>query len=110
MRAASAGLSSLEPLVLRLCEHAVEDRDAFRRHSRLVGSHEELRAREAVKHQDVAVRFATALVERGAPEDVATVAGQVAVACWTSGRSLAGDPGDLVAATADAFRAVLSLS
>jgi len=105
----AGAVTALEPLVLRLCERATSDLDAYRRHTLLVDAHEELRAREVVKHQDIANAFAKALLQHGAPLDVATVAGQLAVACYTSGRILATDPGDLVDATATAFRRTLAI-
>ena len=105
----AAAVSALQPLVLQLCAEATADRAAYRRHVLLVDAHEELRAREAVKHQYVASEFARVLVEHGAPPRVATIAGQLAVACYSSGRLLATDPSDLVSTTADAFRETLAM-
>jgi AcrR family transcriptional regulator len=102
-------LSALEPLVLHLCAKATEDRATYQRHTLLIDSHEELRAREAVKHQYIADEFAKVLMEHGAPVDIATIAGQLAVACYGSGRILANGPTDLVEATARAFREVLAM-
>lgn len=105
----AGALSALEPLVLQLCEQATMDLTSYQRHTLLVESHEELRAREAVKHQYIAQQFATVLLGQGAPRDVATLAGQLAVACYTSGRIVAGNPADLSDETATAFHTVLAM-
>ncbi|WIB12276.1 TetR/AcrR family transcriptional regulator [Curtobacterium sp. MCPF17_052] len=105
----AGALRALEPLVLRLCAQATTDLAAYRRHVLLVDAHEELRAREAVKHQYIAQEFTRVLLEHDAPLDVATIAGQLAVACYSSGRILATDPADLVTTTADAFRRALAM-
>ncbi|PZE37870.1 MULTISPECIES: TetR/AcrR family transcriptional regulator [unclassified Curtobacterium] len=102
-------LSALEPLVLQLCAQAISDLATYRRHTMLLDAHEELRAREAVKHQYIANEFTKALIMQNAPVDVATIAGQLAVACYYSGRILASDPADLVEGTADAFRKTLAM-
>jgi AcrR family transcriptional regulator len=105
----AGALSALEPLVLELCAKATEDRATYQRHTLLIDSHEELRAREAVKHQYIADSFAQVLTRHGTPVDIATIAGQLAVACYCSGRILASSPADLVEATATAFREVLTM-
>ena len=102
-------LSALEPLVLQLCAKATADLVAYERHTLLIDAHEELRAREAVKHQYIAGEFAQALMGQNAPLDVAIIAGQLAVACYYSGRILAGSPTDLSQGTADAFRKALAM-
>ena len=105
----AGAVSALEPLVLRLCVQATADVVSYQRHTLLVDAHEELRAREAVKHQDIANELAKALLEHDAPLDVATIAAQLAVACYSSGRILATDPSDLVTKTRDAFRSTLAI-
>lgn len=105
----AGALGALEPLVLRLCAQATGDVVAYQRHTQLVDAHDELRGREAVKHQDIADEFAKALLTRDAPLDVATMAGQLAVACYAVGRTLATDPNDLVTTTRDAFASTLAL-
>ena len=103
-------LVALEPLVMRLCAQATVDLPAYRRHVLLVAAHDELRAREALKRRDIAMQLATVLTEHGASTETATVAAQMAVACYSSGRQLAPDPADLVARTGDAFRRVLAIN
>lgn len=105
----AGALSALEPLVLQLCAQATVDLATYQRHTLLLDAHEELRAREAVKHQYIADEFAKVLMRHGAPFDVATIAGQLAVACYNSGRILAGSPTDLSAETATAFRKALAM-
>ena len=105
----AGALSALEPLVIQLVEYATADLDAYRQHALLVDMHEELRAREALKHQLVAFEFAQVLVKHGASFDIATTAAQLALACYSIGRTLAATPGDLVSATRAAFRNVLAI-
>ena len=105
----AGAVSALEPLVLRLCRQATADVVSYQRHTLLVDAHEELRAREAVKHQYIANEFAKALLKHDAPLDVATIAAQIAVACYSSGRILATDPSDLITKTRDAFRSTLAI-
>ena len=105
----AGAVSALEPLVLRLCMQATADAVSYQRHTMLVDAHEELRAREAVKHQDIANEFANALVAHDAPLDVATIAAQLAVACYSSGRILATDPSEVTTRTRDAFRTTLAI-
>lgn len=105
----AGALSALEPLVLQLCKQATSDVDAYQRHTLLVDAHEELRAREAVKHQYIANEFTKVLRAHDAPVDVATIASQLAVACYSSGRILASKPADLLGETATAFRKTLAM-
>jgi AcrR family transcriptional regulator len=105
----ASALSALDPLVLRLCAQAIADVAAYQRHMQLLDAHEELRAREAVKHQFIAGEFAKVLMRHDAPVDVATIAGQLAVACYCSGRILASSPADLVEETAAAIRKTLAM-
>ena len=101
-------LRALEPPVLELCRKATADPASYQRHTLLVSEHVELRAREALKHQDIAQQLATALREQGAPTTVATLAAHLAVACYTSSRILASDTISLPEKTRDAFQNVLS--
>ncbi|AJW77947.1 TetR/AcrR family transcriptional regulator [Clavibacter michiganensis] len=105
----AGALRALEPLVLRLCEQATADLGAYERHTRLLGAHDELRAREALKDQQIATALAQALVEHGAPPTIATTAAQLALACYSSGRILAAAPRDLARSTRAAFRSTLAM-
>ncbi|OUE20757.1 DNA-binding transcriptional repressor AcrR [Clavibacter michiganensis] len=105
----AGALRALEPLVIRLCEQATADPVAYERHERLLDAHEELRAREARKHQQMATGLAQVLVEHDAPPAIATTAAQLALACYASGRLLATAPGDLARRTRAAFRGTLAM-
>lgn len=102
-------VKALEPLVIELCERATSDLAAYDRHTRLLAAHEELRAREALKHQQISDELATVLLAHDAPPAIATLAAQLALACYASGRILATSPGDLATATRAAFRRTLAM-
>jgi len=106
----AGALSALEPLVIRLCEQATADLDVYQRHTMLLDAHEELRAREALKHQYIAKELAAVLLAHGAPPHLATMAAQLALACYSSGRVLAATPSDLTTATRAAFRDTLAMN
>ncbi|WP_094170617.1 hypothetical protein [Clavibacter michiganensis] len=105
----AGALRALEPLVLRLCEQATADLGAYERHTRLLGAHDELRAREALKtsrsrppsHRRSS---STALPRRSRPRRA-----QLALACYSSGRILAAAPRDLARSTRAAFRSTLAM-
>lgn len=105
----AGALSALEPLVVRLVEYATADVYAYQQHALLVDAHDELRSREALKHQLVAHGFAKVLEKQGAPFDIATTAAQLALACYSIGRTLSTNPGELVGVTRAAFRNVLAI-
>jgi AcrR family transcriptional regulator len=105
----AGALSALEPLVIRLCGQATADLAAYQRHTGLLDAHEELRARDALKKQQIATEFARVLHEHGARPAIATTAAQLALACYTSGHILAADPGDLITTTRAAFRRTLAM-
>ena len=106
----AGALSALEPLVIRLCAQATADLTAYQRHTLLVDAHEELRAREALKNQYISNEFAQVLLKHDAPPAVATLAAQLALACYSSGRILATGPGDLISRTRAAFRSTLAMN
>lgn len=103
------GLLALQPLVLRLCGHVTADREDYRRHEQLVEANVELRARSAAKMQLVAGRLGRLLVDQGWAVPVASLAGQIALACYWTARASGDDPELLVESTATAFRHVLAL-
>jgi AcrR family transcriptional regulator len=76
----AGALAALEPLVIRLCEQATADVDAYQRHTHLLEAHEELRAREALKNGVLSRELATVLLAHGAPPAIATTAAQLAAA------------------------------
>lgn len=105
----AGAVSALEPLVIRLCRQATADLAAYQRHALLLDAHEELRARDALKNQYIGKELAKVLLKHNAPPAIATLAAQLALACYYSGRSLAAHPGDLVAKTRAAFRSTLAM-
>jgi AcrR family transcriptional regulator len=105
----SAALSALEPLVIELCTHATADLAAYARHALLLDAHDELRAREALKHQSISGELARVLLGHGADPAIATMAAQLAVACYSSGRILAASPSELVTTTRAVFRSALAM-
>jgi len=81
-----AAIEQLLPIVLDLCEQAADDPDAYERRAKLLESHVELRARDALKAQQVAVRLSDVLRDRGTTEDIAVFAAQIALACYETAR------------------------
>lgn len=106
----AGALSALEPLVIHLCRLATADLAAYQRHTLLLGAHEELRARDALKNQYISNELAKVLLQHDAPLAIATTAAQLALACYSSGRILATSPRDLISATRAAFRSTLAIN
>jgi len=106
----AGAVSALEPLVIRVCTEATADLAAYQRHTRLLEAHDELRARDAVKQQQISYELAKVLLAHGAPPAIATTAAQLAVACYASGRILASGPADLVVETRAAFHRTLTIA
>lgn len=108
-RSVREAVEQLAPIVLDLCGRATADPEDYARHVRLLEEHLELRARDALKLQQVADRLTEVLVGRGADAGVAVLAAQVALACYQTARRRAQAPGDLVGQTRAAFDQVLVL-
>jgi AcrR family transcriptional regulator len=106
----AGALSALEPLVIQLCTQATADLAAYERRMVLLDAHEELRARDALKNQYISNELGKVLLEHGAPSAIATMAAQLALACYSSGRILATAPGDLITKTRAAFRSTLAMN
>ena len=106
----AGALSALEPLVIELCRQATADLGAYQRHMLLLDAHEELRAREALKHRYISSELAKVLVKHEVPSATATIAAELAVACYSSGRILATSPSDLITQTRAAFRSTLAIN
>jgi hypothetical protein len=92
-----------------LCAQAAADPEAYSRHFQLVEQHPELRARDAMKMQQIADKLGDLLIHRGSDEATALFAGQVALACYQTARRLGNNPHTLVDETRAAFRRVLTL-
>jgi hypothetical protein len=108
-RTPTEAVEQLRPLVLDLCDQAAGDRDAYQRHSDLLEQHLELRARDALKTQQLANRLGDVLRSRGTEETLAVFAAQIALACYRSARQRASTAGSLTQAAQDAFGEALEL-
>lgn len=108
-RTATEAVEQLRPVVLALCAQTTADPEGYARHVELVGRHPELRARDAVKRQEVADALSGLLVHRGSDEVTARFAAQIALACYQTAKSLGDDPRTLVDETRAAFTRALTL-
>nr|WP_119696574.1 TetR/AcrR family transcriptional regulator [Microbacterium halotolerans] len=106
----AGALSALEPLVIQLCRQATADLAAYQRHTLLLDAHEELRARDALKNQYISNELAKVLLKHDVPPAIATMAAQLALSCYSSGRILATAPSDLIPKTRAAFRSTLAIN
>lgn len=108
-RTPTSGLRALEPVVLRLCTRMTADPDGYRRHRQLIDDHPELGAREGVKLEVVAQRLGDLLVAHGWEGDTATLAAEIALACYRTARRTSPDPATLETATRTALHRALEL-
>lgn len=103
-------VAQLRDIVLSLCAEVTKDPDSYTRHYAFIAQNAELRARDALKMQDLANLLLGVLTSRGADERTAVFASQVALACYQIARARQGDqPHSLVADTRAAFDEVLAL-
>ena len=102
-RTAAEAVEQLRAVVVALCDYASENVDGYALHYELVEKHSELRAHDALKAQLIADRFTQLLVGRGTGEPTAVFAGQIALACYQTGRRRASSPSQLSAETSAAF-------
>ena len=108
-RNATEALGQLRPVILALCTQATADPDAYTRHFQLIEQHPELRARDAVKMQQIADQLSELLVRRGSDEATARFAGQIALACFQTARLLGNNPRTLADETQAAVSRALTL-
>jgi AcrR family transcriptional regulator len=108
-RDATEALEQLRPVLLALCTQATADPDAYARHFQLIDRHPELRARDAVKMQQIADKLSELLIHRGADEPTARLAGQIALACYQTAKRLGNNPHTLSDETQAAFNRALTL-
>jgi AcrR family transcriptional regulator len=106
---ATEAVEQLRPVVLALCAQATADPGAYARHFQLIGQHAELRARDAVKMQQIADKLSELLMHRGAGEATARFAAQIALACYQTAKSLGNNPRTLADETQAAFGRALTL-
>ena len=108
-RSATEAVEQLRPIVLALCAQAAADPEAYARHFQLIEQHPELRARDAVKMQQIADKLSDLLIHRGSDEATALFAAQIALACYQTARRLGNNPHTLVGETRAAFRRAFTL-
>jgi AcrR family transcriptional regulator len=108
-RSATEAVTQLRPIVLALCAQVTANPGGYTRHYQLVEQHPELRARDAVKMQQIADKLSDLLIRRGSDEAIAVLAGQLALACYQTAKRLGNDPRTLVDGTRAAFGRVLTL-
>lgn len=108
-RTAAEAIEQLRPIVLDVCAQAAVDPQAYIRHFQLIEQHPELRARDAIKMQQLAEKLSDILVHRGSDEATAVLAAQVAIACCQVAKRLGNNPHTLVDETRAAFGHVLAL-
>ena len=102
-------IEQLRPIVLDLCAHAAESLEAYDRRADLLQRHVELRARDALKNQQIASRLSELLQHRGAEGSTAVLAAQIALGCYETARQRARTAADLVRESGAAFDEVLAL-
>jgi AcrR family transcriptional regulator len=108
-RSATEAVEQLRPIVLALCAQAASDPEAYTRHFQLIEQYPELRARDAVKMQQIADKLSDLLIHRGSDEATAVFAAQIALACYQTARRLGNNPHTLVGETRAAFRRAITL-
>lgn len=101
-------IAMLKAVSERICAAVTSDPEQYVRRERLLAENPELEDRNARKHRMFAERMRHLLAERGASSETAVLAPRLALACYYTGRELAGgDPAALwpnVAAAFDAIR------
>ena len=103
-------IRQLREIVVTLCIQVTAEPEEYIQHYAMIDGHPDLQARDAVKQQRLARLLADILVERGAGTAMATLASQVALACYVAARQTAGqDPRRIVAETEQAFDQLLHL-
>jgi AcrR family transcriptional regulator len=108
-RDAAEALEQLRPVLLALCTQATADPDAYTRHFQLIEQHPELRARDAVKMQQIADKLSELLIHRGSDEATARFAAQIALACYQTAKRLGNNPHTLANDTQAALNRALTL-
>jgi len=102
-------VEQLRPIVLALCAQATADPDDYTRHFQLIEQNPELRARDAVKMQQIADKLSDLLVHRGSDEATARFAAQIAMACYQTAKNLGNNPRTLADEIQTAFSRALTL-
>ncbi len=108
-RNATGAVEQLRPVLLALCAQATADPEAYTRHFQLIEQHPELRARDAMKMQQIADKLSDLLIHRGSDEATARFAAQIALACYQTAKSLGNNPRTLADQTQAALKRALTL-
>jgi AcrR family transcriptional regulator len=108
-RTATEAVEQLRPIVLDLCERATADAEGYAWHCQLLEQHLELRARDALKLQQISDKLSAVLTDRGTEQATAVLAAQVSLACYQTARRRADTPGALPTAARAAFEQALTL-
>lgn len=104
-------LDQTRAFTVALVREWTADAEHFRRHERLLEANPELNDRAMRKYQRLAEAMSDNLRAKGTPEPAATLAPQLALACYRTARHVAGpDPAALAAALEDAFEQLIGLS
>jgi AcrR family transcriptional regulator len=97
-------IALLRAVAERICAAVTSDPELYVRRERLLTDNPELEDRNARKHRAFAERMRHLLAERGATSETAVLAPRLALACYYTGRELAGgDPAALWPNVAAAF-------
>jgi AcrR family transcriptional regulator len=108
-RNATEAVEQLRPVLIALCTQATANPEAYTRHFQLIEQHPELRARDAVKMQQIADRLSDLLTGRGCDEPTARFAAQIALACYQTAKCLGNNPRTLAGQTQVALSRALTL-
>ncbi len=107
----AGALAQLRVLTVALCREMTADAAHYVQHETLLADNPELHDRAMRKYQRLVDAMSVNLRERGTPEPSATLAPQLALACYATGRRLAGtDPAALPGAVDAAFEQLSGLS
>jgi AcrR family transcriptional regulator len=106
---ATEAVEQLRPIVLDLCAQVTADPEAYARHYQLLGQHSELRARDALKMQQIADTLNDLLIHRGCDEAIARLGAEIALACYRTPMHLGNNPATLLDEAQAAFARALSL-
>lgn len=103
-------VAQLRDIVVALCAQAAQDPAGYTRHYELIAQHTELQARDALKMQQFGRSLAEILTSRGADDNTAQLAAQIALACHQAARTQHhNDPRTLADDAREAFDQVLSI-
>ncbi|XVV07155.1 TetR/AcrR family transcriptional regulator [Actinosynnema sp. CA-248983] len=104
-------LAQTREFTVALLREMTADAEHFLQHERLLAANPELGDRAMRKYQRLVEAMSDNLRAKGTPEPAATLAPQLALACYRTARHIAGlDPAALPASLEDAFEQLIGLS